>query len=214
MSHRSARLTAVTMFALTLALAAAPRARAADADIEPTFLDQKSTLDAKQALHLDITASINAPVDKVYDAMTNPEKVATYDAQITSAKLISKSANGKVVEFFGETIAVPNAPKSLKVKYTFDPDKKIVTSQSTGKALIQFKNEATLTPSKDGKGTEVHYASVSANPSKALNMDTPEFMRREAVLNTFMAQMRNAGKYIQAGGKEAPPLPPLSDAAH
>jgi uncharacterized protein YndB with AHSA1/START domain len=214
MSHRSARLTAVTMFALTLALAAAPRVRAADVDIAPTFEDQKSTLDAKKALHLDLTASMNAPVDKVYDALTNPEKVATYDAQITSAKLVSKSANGKVVEFFGQTIAVPNAPKSLKVKFTFDPDKKTIVSQSTGKALIQFRNEVALSPSKDGKGTEIHYTSVSADPSKALGMDTPEFMRIGAARGTFMSTLNNAGKYIQSGGKEAPPLPPLSDAAH
>jgi len=197
MPHQSRWPLAIAILALTLALGSLARAE----DIEPTFEDQKSTFDKQDNMTLDATASLNAPVDKVYEALSNPEKVAKYDAQITGVKVLSKSANGRVLEYEGRTLPIPNAPKSLQVKYTFDPAKKAVTAESTGKALIKFRADYSLSPSKDGKSTEIKYTSVSPNPSKLLGMDAPQFMRRQASLTSFMQVLRHAGQYIQSGGK-------------
>jgi carbon monoxide dehydrogenase subunit G len=187
------------MSALALALAAAIGARAAD--IEPAFEDQKSSLDAQKRMHVEAVADLNAPLAKVFDAMQKPEKVAKYDPQITSAKVISQSAHGKVVEYKGQTIPVPNAPPNLQVKYTFDPGRKVVTAQSYGKTPFDFHADFALKPSKDGKGTVVNYKSVSGADSKALGFDPPEFMRRQAALNALMGTLRNVGQYIQNDGK-------------
>ncbi len=199
MSHqsRSRWPLAIAILALTLVLGSLARAE----DIEPMFEDQKSTFDKQDNMTLDATASLNAPVDKVYEALSNPDKVAKYDAQITGVKVLSKTANGALVEYQGQTLPIANAPKSLQVKYTFDPAKKAVTAQSAGKALIKFRAEFSLSPSKDGKSTEVKYTSLSPNPSKALGMETPQFMRRQTSLNAFMQTLRHAGQYIQSGGK-------------
>ena len=169
MPHKSRWPVTIAMLTLALALGSLARAE----DIEPTFEDQNSTFDKQDQMHLEATASLNAPLAKVYDALSNPDKVAKYDPQVTGVKVLSKTANGRVVEYSGQTIPIPNAPKSLQVKYTFDPAKNAITAQSVGKALLQFRADYTLTASKDGKSTEIHYTSVSSNPSKALGMDAP-----------------------------------------
>jgi uncharacterized protein YndB with AHSA1/START domain len=198
MSHRFIRAVSIALLGLTLALGAS-RARAQD--IEPTFEDEKTSTDKDGRLHLEAVADLNAPLDKVYDAFVVPEKVAKYNNQVTGVKVLSQSDDGKVVEYEGQTLPIPNAPKTLQVKYTFHPKQKAITAQSSGKALITFRADYFLKPSKDGKGTVVNYNSVSSNPGKLLGMDTPEFMRKEAALNTFMNVLRNIGRYIQNGGK-------------
>ena len=199
MSHKPGYSIATAILALAIAFSAA--ARAAAEDIEPTFEDQKSSLDKQDRLHLEATASLNAPVAKLYDALTNPDKLAKYNPQITGIKVISQSAKGKVVEYKGQMVPIPNGPPSLQVKYTFDPSKNFVTAESVGKTAIQFHAEYTLAPSKDGKSTEIHYTSVSSNPGTMLGMAVPEFLRRQGAVDAMMRNLRAAGQYIQNGGK-------------
>ena len=87
------------------------------------------------------------------------------------------------------------------IKFTFDPGKQTITAQSVDKAAITFRADYVLSLSKDGKSTEIRYVSVSANPSKALGMPVPEFMRKTAGIEAFMRNLTNAGKYIQNGEK-------------
>src|SRR5271157_3119139 len=130
----------VTLVMLALALVIARGARVQAADIEPTLDDQKASLDKENKLHVEISAEMNAPMAKVYDALAHPEKVAKYDAQITGAKIVSQDAGGKIVEFKGNTLPIPNAPPAIQVKYTFDPKKNQVTVESHGKLPIRFQN--------------------------------------------------------------------------
>ncbi len=198
MPHKSRWPVAIAMLILALVLGSLARAE----DIEPTFEDQKSSFDKQNQMRLEATASLNAPLAKVYEALSNPDKVAKYDPQITGIKVVSTTPDSKVVEYTGQTLPIPNAPKSLQIKFTFDPAKNTMTAQSVGKALIKFRADYSLTASKDGKSTEIRYVSVSPDPSKALGMDTlPQFMRRQAALNTFMQNLHHAAQYIQSGGK-------------
>jgi len=186
------------MLGLTLSTFLADRAHAET--IEPNFEGQKASMDKDGTLRLELAASLNAPVAKVYEALTNPDKLANYTAEITSVKVLSSSATGKVVEYHGATNLNPNK-KPFVIKYTFDPGKQTIAAQSADKAPIKFRADYVLSPSKDGKSTEISYVSVSADPSKALGMDVPEFMHQSAGLQTFMRNLTNAGKYIQSGGK-------------
>ncbi len=194
------RLIAPAVLGLMLVLACGPRAQAADT-VEANLDDQKSTIDKQDKLHLEATADINAPADKVYDAMTHPETVAKYDSQVDAVKVLSDGAAGKVVEFKGQTLPIPNAPPAIQVKYTFDAGKKSITAESYGKALIQFHSEYTLNPSKDGKGTVINYSSVSSSVGKIMDMDTPQFMRQQFALDAFMRQLHDVSLYIMKGGK-------------
>ncbi len=198
MSSRFACSLTMLMLGLTLLTFLGTRAYADT--IEPNFENQKSSLDKDGNLHLELAASLNAPAAKVYAALTNPDKVSKYSAEITSVKVLSNSVTGKVVEFHGASDLNPNK-KPFVIEFTFDPGKQAITAQSTAKAPIKFRADYVLSSSKDGKSTEIRYVSVSADPSKALGIDAPEFMRRGAGIETFMRTLTNIGKYIQNGEK-------------
>jgi uncharacterized protein YndB with AHSA1/START domain len=199
MLSRFARSLTILMLGLTLVTFLGGRAHAVDS-IEPDLEAQKSSMEKDGTLRLELSASMNAPVAKVYGALTNPDKLSKYSADITSAKVLSSSATGKVVEYQGATDLNPNK-KPFVVNFTFDPGKQTITAQSAAKAAIKFRADYVLSPSKDGKSTAISYVSVSADPSKALGMEAPEFMRKLAGIQTFMKTLISAGKYIQDGGK-------------
>ncbi len=198
MASRLARKSTMLMIGLTLLTFFGDGAHADT--IEPNFEGQKATMEKHGTLRLELAASMNAPVAKVYDALTNPDKLSQYTADIMSAKVLSHSETGKVVEYHGATPLNPNK-KPFVIKYTFDPGKQTITAQSADKAPIKFRADYVLSPSKDGKSTEIKYVSVSADPSKAIGMPVPEFMRQSAGLQTFMRNLTNVGKYVQSGGK-------------
>jgi uncharacterized membrane protein len=192
------RSLTILMLGLTLLTFAGTRAHADT--IEPDLKNLKNSTDKAGDLRVEIAASLNAPAAKVYDALTSPDKLSKYSSEIDSAKVLSSSATGKVVEYHGATSLNPNK-KPFVIKYTFDPGKRTITAESAAKAPIQFHADYVLSPSKDGKSTDISYVSMSADPSKALGMQVPEFMRREAAVQSFMKNLINAGKYIESGGK-------------
>ena len=191
----------VLVISLPLSVSIRSLARADEADIETTLGDEKATVDKDKQLHLDATAQINAPADKVYDALTHPEKVAKYDSRFTDVKVVSHDANGKTVEYKGQILPDPNAPPSFQVQYSFDPATKSVSARNAGKSQIQFQNHTEVKPSKDGKGTDIHYTSVSSSTGPIMGLNPSEGMRTQFALNAFMRQMHNVGLYIQKGGK-------------
>ena len=198
MSSRFACSLTILMLGLTLLTFPGDRAHADT--IEPNFEGLKNSMDKDGNLRLELAASLNAPVAKVYEALTNPDKLSKYSADITSVKVLSNSATGKVVEYHGATDLNPNK-KPFVVKFMFDPAKYTITAQSAANAAIKFRADYVLSPSKDGKSTEIRYVSVAADPSKALGIQVPEFIRRGAGIQNFMRTLTNAGKYIQNGGK-------------
>ncbi len=198
MSSRFARSLTILMLGLTLLTFLGTRAYADD--ISPNFEDQKSSIDKDGNMRLELAASLNAPEAKVYEALTNPEKLSKYAAEITSVKVLSTSATSKVVEYHGATGIGPNT-KPLVVKFTFDPAKQTITAQSAANAPVTFHADYVLSASKDGKSTEIRYVSVSSDPSKAMGTKVPEFMRKGAGINTFMRTLWTVGQYIQHGGK-------------
>jgi uncharacterized protein YndB with AHSA1/START domain len=195
------RIATRVALASLIALLAAPAPLVSAEPISTDLKNFSSTIDKQQRLHLQLTAEINAPERKVFEALSNPEKVAPYDPRITDAKVVSQSADSKVVRITGQAIPIPNAPKSLDVKVTAEPSGDTVHSQSVGQTLVQFHSDYKLKPADDGKGTLVHFDSVSTDASKALGFQVPMEMRRQVAIQSFMDQMNAVGRYIEKAGK-------------
>jgi hypothetical protein len=191
----------VLLVSLPLSFAIRSVARAEEAEIVTTLGDVKDTVDKDKRLHLDATAQINAPADKAYDALTHPEIVAKYDSRITDIKVLSRDAAGETVEYKGQTMPIPNAPPSFRVRYSFDAATKSVTAKSASPSPIQFENHTEVKPSKDGKGTDIDYTGVSSSTGPIMGFEPSEGMRKQFAVSAFMRQMHNVGMYIQKGGK-------------
>ncbi|HXN86668.1 MAG TPA: SRPBCC family protein [Candidatus Binataceae bacterium] len=159
--------------------------------------DFNSTVDKDKNMHLEATAEINAPQDKVFDAISHPELTSKSDPQVQKVVVVSQDSTGKVVEFFGgQQLPIPNAPKSLKIKVTPDQASNTIKVESYQSTILKFQNEYKLSPNADGKGTIVKYSSVSNDISKQIGMDIPADMRKQIGLETFMNQLHTVGVYI------------------
>lgn len=167
--------------------------------------DFNATFDKDKNMHLQATAEVTAPEDKVFDAIANPELTAKSDPRVEKVQVVSHEGDSKVVELFGDQqVPVPNAPKSMKIKVTPEKSANTIEVDSYQSPLLQFQNEYQLSPSKDGKGTLVKYTSTSNDISKEIGMDVPSDMRKQIGLETFMNQMHAVGEYIDAhSGKVA-----------
>ena len=166
--------------------------------------DFNATFDKDKNMHLDANAEVTAPADKVFDAIAHPEVTAKSDPQVEKIQVVSHEGDSKIIELFGQTVPIPNAPKSMKIKVTPDKANQSIEVDSYQSSLLQFQNSYKLSPSKDGKGTIVKYSSTSNDISKQLGMDVPSDMRKTIGLQTFMNQMNRVATYIDAnGGKVA-----------
>jgi len=166
------------------------------AETTATMQDFNSTFDKDKNMHLEATAEVTAPQDKVFDAISHPELTAKTDPQVQKVQVVSTEGDSKIIELFGQQVPIPNAPKSMKIKVASDKANDTVKVDSYQSTLLQFQTEYKLSPSKDGKGTLVKYSSTSNDISKQLGMDVPSDMRKQIGLQTFMNQMHTVGEYI------------------
>lgn len=161
-----------------------------------------STIDKDQNMHLQVTAEINAPADKVFDAIAHPELTSKSDPRIEKTRIVSQDSSSKVVELWGPQVPIPNAPPSLKIKVIPDKASNTIKVESYQSPILQFQNEYKLSPTPDGKGTIVKYMGVSNDISKQLGMDVTPDMRKQFGMQTFMDQMHTVGVYIDDNSKK------------
>lgn len=197
--YRHFSRTALSAAILTTSTLAAAIAFAATTAEMKNF---DSTIDKNQNMHLQVTAEINAPQAKVFDAISHPELTAKSDPRIEKANVVSQDSNGKIVELFGQQVPIPNAPPSLKIKVIPDKASNTIKVESYQSPILQFQNEYKLSSTPDGKGTVVKYIGVSNDISKQLGMDVTPDMRKQFGVQTFMDQMHTVGVYIDDNSKK------------
>jgi hypothetical protein len=190
------RSSVAFLFGLIVSLLLGRFGFAADVATTAGMNDYKTTIDAAGNLHIDASAEVTAPEDKVFDAISHPELVAKSDPQVDKVELLSQQGNSKVVELFGPQFAIPDAPESLKIKVTTDSANRIVSIESCDGAVLQFRNEYKLSPTSDGKDTIVNLSSTSNDVSAQVGTDIPDEMRKEIGLQTFMHQLHRVVRYI------------------
>lgn len=186
--HRAASL-AVAAFAMLACLGMQSAA-------EPVLDDVTSSLDRNGNFRLTASARLNAPPDKVFNALANPERVARLDSRVTSAKVLSTGSDGKIVEFTGSLVALANAPRSLRIKISADRGSRTVRTQTLGNSPLKSRGEYRVQAANGGKTAIIRYTSVSSDVSKVVGFEVPEFMRKQAALDNFMRNLHNVGRYI------------------
>jgi hypothetical protein len=139
--------------------------------------------------------NFDAPVDKVYDAFTHPEK--GHDIMpdsILKAEVVSENGNVKVVDIVGRLEILPPGFKvqTLRNEYTFYPDQKRITSRSIDFKLADINSELTFAPSADGKGTTLTFTQTSKDKSPML----VESLQKGALRETYITQIKIADKAL------------------
>jgi hypothetical protein len=145
--------------------------------------------------HVQFVTHFDAPVDKVYEAFTHPEKGHDIlpDAILQTA-VVSDDGNVKVVDIVGRLDILPPGFKvqNLRNEYTFYPDEKRITSRSVDFKLADINSEFKFTPSDDGKGTTLTFTETSKDKAPML----VESLQKGALRETYVTQIKIADKVL------------------
>jgi ligand-binding SRPBCC domain-containing protein len=140
-------------------------------------------------------STIDAPVDKVWEAFRHPERAHEHVPEaVLKSELVSETGNVKVVDVVGRLEVLPPGFKvqNLRNEYTYYPDEKRFTSRSIDFSLADISSEFKLEPSPDGSGTVVRV--TQTNKTKAPMI--VESLQKGAIKETYITQIRAVNKAL------------------
>jgi hypothetical protein len=153
--------------------------------------------------HVNFVTNFDAPVDKVYEVFTFPEKGHEFlPESVLKTDVISDTGNVKVVDVVGRLDILPPGFKvqNLRNEYTFYPDEKRITSRTIDFKLADINSEFKFTPSADGKGTTLTFTQTSKDKSPML----VESLQKGALRETYVTQVKIADKALGLQRKDLP----------
>jgi hypothetical protein len=141
------------------------------------------------------TSKIDAPVDQVYQALSQPERMHEFAPDsVTKSELVKQDGNNKTVDLVFKLDILPPGFKVQQIRndLAFFPDEKRVTQKSVDFKLADISSEYKLTPSPDGKGTILTYTQTSKDKAPML----VESLQKGALRETYVIQVRAMEKAL------------------
>src|SRR5262249_5534400 len=138
---------------------------------------------------VNITSSIDAPVDKVFEAATHPEKGHDLVPEsILKSELVSDEGNKKTMDLVVRLDILPPGFKVQNVKneYTYYPQEHRFTSRSIDFKLADITSEYKFEPAPDGKGTLLKFTQKSKDKAPMI----VESLQKGAQCETFAIQAK------------------------
>lgn len=201
------RVHTVLLFALALGIGGCggcgPTAEKAGTTREITT---ESIQKAGDTWTVKMTSRIDAPVDEVFEAWTQPERAKELAPDnVLKSELVSQDGNTKVVDLVGRLDVLPPGFKvqNLRNEWKFFPDEKRITSRSIDFKMADLSSEFRFKPSPDGKGTIVEFTQTSKDKSPML----VDSLQEGALRETYVRQVQMVNKAL---GLEQPPAKPSS----
>lgn len=136
-----------------------------------------------------ITSSIDAPIDKVFEAASHPEKGHDLVPEsILKSELESEEGSSKTMDIVVRLDILPPGFKVQNIKnvYTYYPQEKRFTTKSIDFKLADITSEYKFEPSADGKGTVLKFTQKSRDKSPMI----VESLQKGAQCETFAIQAR------------------------
>lgn len=152
------------------------------------------------------TSKIDAPVDRVYEALAQPERMHEFVPEsVPKSELIKQEGDAKTVDLVFKLDILPPGFKVQNIRndLVFYPAEKRVTQKSVDFKLADISSEYKLTPTADGKGTLLTYTQTSKDKSPML----VESLQKGALRETYIIQVRAMNKAL---GLEQPTAKPAS----
>jgi hypothetical protein len=149
-----------------------------------------------------ITSNIEAPLDKVLEAASHPERGnELVPESILKSELLSESGNTKTLDIVARLDVLPPGFKvqNVKTEYTYYPQEKRFTAKSIDFKLADITSEYRLEPSGDGKGTVVKFTQKSKDKAPMI----VESLQKGALCEQFAIQMRVVRRAVGIDEKPA-----------
>ena len=150
-------------------------------------------------MEIEFTSRVDAPVDTVFRAFTEPERSQEFSDSVRYAKLLSSEGNRKTVEF---EMVILGQPQRLTLEFMFVPEEHRVTIRTIENQFSDLRGEYRLTPSPDGTKTLVTYTGVSKDKAK---LPVPLALQKSALRETFVSTIRALKKGLAAQAQQPHP---------
>jgi hypothetical protein len=146
--------------------------------------------------HISFVTKFDAPVDKVYEAFTNPENAHQHlPENFLKSELVKAEGNTKLVDVVTRTDILPPGFKvqNIRLEYTFFPEEKRFTSKSIDFKLADLNSTYKFEATPDGKGTLLRYDQTSKDKAPMLVESLQKGALKEAYLNQIKVANRQLG---------------------
>jgi hypothetical protein len=150
-----------------------------------------------------MTSNIEAPVDKVIEAASHPEKGHDLAPEnILKSEIVAENGNVKMLDAVIRLDILPPGFKVQNVKneYTYYPQDKRFTTKSVDFKLADITAEYKFEPSSDGKGTVVKFSQKAKDKAPMIL----ESLQKGAYCETFAIQMRVVRRALGLDTAEKP----------
>lgn len=142
---------------------------------------------------IELRSRIDAPVDVVWAAMLEPEKLAENSDQYKKSELIGETDNTKELEL--HVLALDNL-QQFKILLEFDEPNHMVKLSTTESTLADIQGSYQLEPSPDGQKTLYTYKATQTDKvALPISVD----VQRSALKESFVNQVRAIKKQIDEG---------------
>jgi hypothetical protein len=155
---------------------------------------------------IEFTSKIDAPVDKVWEAMNKPERAHDLAPEnVLKSELIKEDGNTKVVDIVGRLEVLPPGFKvqNIRNEFVFYPAEKRFTQKSIDFKLADLSSEYKLEPADGGKATLITFKQTSKDKSPML----VDSLQKGALRETYITQIKILNKSL---GLEAPAEKPAA----
>ena len=145
--------------------------------------------------NVNFTSKFDAPVDKVWEAMAQPERMHEIEPDnILKSELVSKDGDTKVVDLVFKLDILPPGFKvqNIRNQIQFFPNEKRIQQKSVDFKLADITSEYKLTPTSDGKGTILTFKQTSKDKSPLL----VDSLQKGALRETYIRQVDIVNKAL------------------
>ncbi|MFN2427000.1 MAG: SRPBCC family protein [Candidatus Binatia bacterium] len=139
---------------------------------------------------IEMVSRIDAPPDKVWAAMKQPEKLSQNSDQYKKSDILKDEGNHKELEL--HVMALDNL-QQLTVAMDFDDATQTLTIKTLTSTIADIEGKYTLTPSPDGTKTLYTY---NAKQTDKVALPISEDVQRSAIKESFVNQVRAIKKQI------------------
>jgi uncharacterized protein YndB with AHSA1/START domain len=157
----------------------------------PEILSEKLDKQA-DTMTVEFTSRIDAPVEAVLRAFTEPERSAEFSNLVRYSKLLQNDGNRKVVEF---EMVILGQPQRFTLEFTFLPAERRVLVKTLENPFADLNGEYRLTPSPDGAKTLLTYTGTSTDKVK---LPVPLALQKSALRETFVSTIQALKKGLAA----------------
>jgi carbon monoxide dehydrogenase subunit G len=139
---------------------------------------------------IELHSRIDAPIDKVWDALKHPERLSEMSEQYKKSDLLGEEGNKKRLEI--HVLTLGNL-QQFKIELTFHDDTHTVDVKTLESTIADIDGSYQLDPSPDGQKTLYVY---KAKQTDKVNLPVSTDVQRSAIKESFVSQVNAIKKQV------------------